>query len=235
MIPTREELRAIYPKLPLPKRIYNGVNRAIVRKCKNLAYNLLLKLPFFHSITNTRDSQNPCLLRHWFRQRLLGIDNDVYWPIHPSSRINQPKNIYIGKDCAPGYEPGCYIQAINPVFIDDYTHIAANVGIISTNHDPTDLRKHMPSQGVFIGKYCWLGMGAIILPGVKLGDFSIVGANSVVTKSYPEGYCILIGSPARLVKRLSPEECVRYENKNNYHGFIRDCDFNRFRLYNLRI
>ncbi len=51
-----------------------------------------------------------------------------------------------------------------------------------------------------IGNNCWIGEKSIILPGVILGDFCVVGAGSVVTKSAPD-YCMLVGNPARIIKR----------------------------------
>lgn len=45
-------------------------------------------------------------------------------------------------------------------------------------------------------------MNAVILPGVKLGDHTVVGAGSVVTKSFEEGYCVVAGNPGRQIRRL---------------------------------
>jgi acetyltransferase-like isoleucine patch superfamily enzyme len=50
-------------------------------------------------------------------------------------------------------------------------------------------------------------MGAVILPSVQLGDFTIVGAGAVVTKSFEEGYCVIAGNPARVIRQLNKEEC----------------------------
>jgi acetyltransferase-like isoleucine patch superfamily enzyme len=50
---------------------------------------------------------------------------------------------------------------------------------------------------VNIGERCWLGMNAIILPGVTLGPYTVVAAGAVVTRSFHEGHCILMGMPAR--------------------------------------
>lgn len=138
------------------------------------------------------------------------------------------KNIVIGIETSPGLMPGCYIQGIGKVLIGDYTQIAANVGIISANHDAYDNRRHI-SETVRIGDYCWIGMGAVILPGVELGDFTVVGANSVVTKSFPNGNCVIAGNPARLIKTLDPAACVRHRSTHEYHGFIRHQDFPAFR------
>lgn len=180
---------------------------------------MIFRLP--RIIRETSDTQTPVLFRHWFRQKFLSRNRQVYWPVDPSSIIRNQRNVHAGVETCPGYEKGCYIQAINPIYIGDYTQIANNVGIISANHDLYDLRHHIPGTPVKIGSYCWLGMGVIVLPGVELGDFTIVGAGSVVTKSFPEGHCVIAGNPARVIKTLEPEKCVRYKSKHEYHGFYR--------------
>lgn len=60
----------------------------------------------------------------------------------------------------------------------------------------------MDGKDVIIGKKCWIGMNAIILPGVKLGDNTIVGAGSVVTKSFPDGNLVIAGNPAKIINKL---------------------------------
>jgi acetyltransferase-like isoleucine patch superfamily enzyme len=60
----------------------------------------------------------------------------------------------------------------------------------------------LPGKDVIIGKKCWIGMNSVILPGVCLGDHTIVGAGSVVTKSFPDGNCIIAGNPARIIRVL---------------------------------
>lgn len=57
-----------------------------------------------------------------------------------------------------------------------------------------------------IGRNCWIGMNAVILPGVKLGDYTIVGAGAVVTHSFPEGYCVIGGVPAKKIKDLDKDK-----------------------------
>lgn len=130
--------------------------------------------------------------------------------------------------------PGCYIQAIGRIYIGDYTQIAANVGMISANHDLYDSREHVV-EDIRIGRYCWIGMGAIILPGVVLGDYTIVGAGSVVTKSFPEGYCVIAGNPARLLKRLDQSQCVFHRSEHEYHGYIPASLFEEFRKAHLKV
>lgn len=125
------------------------------------------------------------------------------WPVHFTSRVVCPERVKRGRGSYPGDMPGCYIQAINGIEIGDYSIFAPNVGLISANHDPACLERHLPAPPIRIGSHCWIGMNAVILPGVELGDFTIVGAGSVVTKSFPEGYCVIAGNPARIVKMLN--------------------------------
>jgi acetyltransferase-like isoleucine patch superfamily enzyme len=171
----------------------------------------------------------------WFMQKVLGFNRKVYWPVHFTSKINQYKHIVIGVETNPGYEPGCYIQGIGKVYIGDYTRIAQNVGIISSNHDLYDSSRHDHSSVVKIGSYCWLGMNSVILPNVTLGDFTIVGAGSVVTKSFPEGYCVIAGNPAKLIKQLDKDRCKPYKNEPEYIGFVPKEKFEDFRKRNLWI
>ena len=83
-----------------------------------------------------------------------------------------------------------------------------------------DNRKH-EIGAVSIGKYCWIGMGSIILPNVNLGDFTIVGAGSVVTKSF-SGYCVIAGNPAKLIRKLDKNKCVIHKSEFEYNGYIKN-------------
>ena len=168
----------------------------------------------------TRLTQTPITLKYIFWQKVLGFNRSVYWPVHFTSKVSNPYNIYAGIDTSPGYMPGCYIQGMGRVYIGDYTQIAANVGIISSNHDVYDTRKHCLSE-VRIGKYCWIGINSTILPNVKLGDWTITGAGSVVTKSFVNGYCIIAGNPAKIIKRLDKNKCIPFYNEHEYNGYIK--------------
>jgi acetyltransferase-like isoleucine patch superfamily enzyme len=191
-------------------------------------------VPQLRPLYETRDTQTPITFKHWFLHEVLGINRDVYWPVDPTSRVNGVKNIYAGVDTAPGYSPGCYIQAIGKVYIGDYTQIAPNVGIISANHNLYDSRKHEVEE-VRLGKYCWVGMNAVILPGVILGDFTIVGACSLVSKSFPEGYCVIGGNPAKIIKYLDKENCREFKNKYEYNGYVKRENFDEFRRKYLNV
>lgn len=71
------------------------------------------------------------------------------------------------------------------------------------NHTRTDItircQGKLPTKGVEIGNDVWIGTRVIILPGVKIGDSSIIGAGAVVTKDVPS-YTIVGGNPAKILK-----------------------------------
>lgn len=170
----------------------------------------------------------------WFYQKILGFNRKTYWPVHFTSIVSNYKNIYAGIDTSPGYSPGCYIQGGGKVYIGDYTQIAPNVGIISSNHDIHDSRKKVIGE-VKIGKYCWIGMNAMILPNVTIGDFTVIAAGAIVTKPYPEGYCILAGNPAKIIKYLDKDKCIPFRNEYEYNGYIKNENFDRFRKTTLNV
>lgn len=142
------------------------------------------------------------LFRKIFRQNA-----NVKWAVHHTSTIHSPENIVRGKNVYPGDSPGVYINAYNGVRIGDYTNIGPNVGIVSANHDMVNNNMHVKTEPIIIGRFCWMGMGAVVLPGISLGDFTIVGAGAVVTSSFPDGYCVIAGNPATVIKQLNRQEC----------------------------
>lgn len=176
---------------------------------------------FFKDIVKVVHSYfiNPILL---FRMGKVGRWVDI----RKGLRVNNPSNIRIGNHVRidrmsrlSSYEggridieDGCYIgqffsvMAGGDVVIKKNTLIASYVAVISENHsmDPKVGIKYgdqpLIKQDVEIGENCWIGEKAVILPGVTIGDWSIVGACSVVNKSVP-AYSIVAGNPARVIKR----------------------------------
>lgn len=206
----------------------------IINKIWAVFQRVLLSLPYFKFIRETKNTQTPITFSMWFHQRVLGKNRNVYWPVNKSSLVTFPSNIYAGIETSPGYMPGCYIQGMGKIYIGDYTQIAPNVGIVSANHELNDNRKHILKE-VVIGKYCWLGMGSLIMPGVELGDYTIVGAGSVVTKSFVDGFCVIVGNPAKVVKTLDKNECVFHKSEFEYNGYIPSSKFEEFRKNHLNV
>lgn len=98
---------------------------------------------------------------------------------------------------------GCYLQAGNQIIIGEGTIWGPNVLIISANHNLNNNDKGWEdAKPVIIGAECWIGGNTSILPSVHIGDNTIVGAGSVVTKSFPKGNQVIAGNPARVIKEL---------------------------------
>jgi acetyltransferase-like isoleucine patch superfamily enzyme len=133
---------------------------------------------------------------------VLGLNRHVPWPASPSIGVVGPENIDFDPDDLNNFQTfGCYFQCpAARIRLGHGTYIAPNVGLITSNHDPLDAERHLPGQDIAIGRQCWIGMNAVILPGVELGDHTTVGAGAVVTRSFPEGHCILAGVPAQVIR-----------------------------------
>ncbi|MGI8908629.1 MAG: acyltransferase [Candidatus Sumerlaeaceae bacterium] len=147
-------------------------------------------------------------VQDWLWKHIFRINNGVPWPVHFTSRVVAWQKITCGRGSYPGDMPGCYVQGINGIVIGDGCQFGPGVGIISANHNPDNLAEHLPAPPIQIGSRSWIGMNAVILPGVVLGPETIVGAGSIVTHSFPEGRCVVAGNPAVVVRRALPASVV---------------------------
>lgn len=101
-----------------------------------------------------------------------------------------------------------FIVANNQVEIGEDVIMAPYVYISDHIHSYEDVNKSLHEQPlsqngyVLIGNNVFLGIKSSILPNVKIGDHSVVGANAVVTKDVPP-YCVVVGNPARIIKKYN--------------------------------
>lgn len=144
--------------------------------------------------------------RSLWTQKLLRINAHVPWPVSPAIAISNPQNLVFSPEDMNNFQTfGCYYQNFaGKIVLGRGTYVGPNVGIITANHDPADLARHLPGDDVVFGEGCWIGMNAVILPGVRLGPHTVVGAGAVVTKSFPQGWCVIAGNPARKLRDLGP-------------------------------
>lgn len=143
------------------------------------------------------------VLKGFLWQKIFGFNREIPWPVSPRITVMISENIIFHEDDLNNFQgSGSYFQGFGKIVIGKGTYIAANVGIITANHKIENLDEHDEPKSVILGEKCWIGMNCVILPGVILGEHTIVGAGSVVTKSFEEGHCVIAGNPARLIRKL---------------------------------
>lgn len=144
-----------------------------------------------------------CLKSIWQRN-ILRLAKPYPWPVGLTCNISSANNIVFHVDDLNNFQsPGTYFQNFKgKITLGKGCYIAPNVGIITVNHDLNNLREHTFAENVELGSGCWVGMNSVILPGVILGDKTIVAAGSVVSKSFPQGHVVIGGTPAKIIKKL---------------------------------
>lgn len=149
--------------------------------------------------------------------------------------LQSPKNIHIGNNVRIGrfgrlasfpvdgrygqvsIEDNCYIcdffsvLAGADIVIKKDTLIASHVAVVSENHGVNPEigvkygKQPLSGKPTTIGKNCWIGEKVMIMPGVEIGDWCVIGAGSIVTKSIP-AYSMAVGNPARVIKQYNFEK-----------------------------
>ena len=99
---------------------------------------------------------------------------------------------------------GCFVNAYGGLTVGDGATFGPYTMLHTANHHYTDLTQPIVDQGwesrpVEVGSGSWIGMGVVILPGVRIGEECVVGAGSVVAKDL-EDYCVAVGAPAKPIK-----------------------------------
>lgn len=143
-------------------------------------------------------------IRAIWTRNILRLAPPLPFPAGLNVIVSNPDNLNFHPDDLNNFQsPGTYFQNFKgKIVIGHGSYIAPNVGIITANHDVNSLSGHDEGEDVYIGPCSWVGMNAVILPGIILGPKTIVAAGAVVTKSYPEGNVVLAGVPAKPIKNL---------------------------------
>lgn len=140
----------------------------------------------------------------FFFQRILRINSRIPWPVHWTSVVGGKIKYKNGPNLRPnlGQNSGCYISGSNGIEVGYNLRVGPGVKIIAADHDVNDYAKHTSGPPIKIGDNVWLGSNSVILPGVEIGNHTVVAAGAVVNKSFKEGNCILGGVPAKVIKKL---------------------------------
>ena len=135
---------------------------------------------------------------------------------HERHRLSVGRNALIESLCAictwhgdvilqDGASIGIGSIVMGPVLIGEGSACSQNCFISGQSHRYQDVSKNFLRQGVqtsqiVIGKNVWIGANSVILPGVKIGDNSVIGAGSTVTEDVP-AYSVAAGNPAKIIKQ----------------------------------
>jgi len=179
------------------ERIYHPGNEKIVED--QLKYlDLLFK---YNSLPPGKQEEKTALLKKMF----AGIGENCYieTPFHANFG---GKHVYFGHHIYANFNLTLVDDTF--IYVGSYTMFGPNVTVatashpISPEHRKQDYQYNMP---VHIGSNCWIGAGAIILPGVTIGDDTIIGAGSIVTSDIPPDV-IAVGNPCKIMRKINDDD-----------------------------
>ena len=107
------------------------------------------------------------------------------------------------------------------IYVGDGTMFGPNVTVATAGHPilpELRVKQYQYNFPVKIGKNCWIGAGAVIVPGITIGDNTVIGAGSVVTKNIPSGV-VAVGNPCRILREIN-------EHDREYYFKDRKIDYN---------
>lgn len=142
-------------------------------------------------------------------EELFGSVGEGVW-IEPPLRLAYGSNVHVGERFYANFN--LVIVDDVEVYIGDRVMIAPNVTITPTGH-PVDPELRAPgtqfSVPVRVGNDVWIGANAVLLPGVTIGDGSVIGAGAVVTKDVPERV-VAVGNPCRVLRPITERDREYY-------------------------
>lgn len=170
--------------------IKNIIN-VIIRFIFKILYSTVFRLRKFYTKINLYEAE-----------RLSGCKINFVPQGQGTVNIVNPSNFRISP--TSHLKSGAYLSCLGKVTIGEYFHCGQNLIIFTSNHD------YNHGEGIPYGKtniikevtikdFVWVGANVIILPGVSIGEGSVIGAGSVVTRDIPD-YAIAAGNPAKVIK-----------------------------------
>ncbi len=145
------------------------------------------------------------LLKEMFAE--IGEDSYIEPPLHANwggHHVHFGKRVYANFNLT--------LVDDSHIYVGDYTMIGPNVTIATAGHPILpELREknYQYNIPVHIGKNCWLGAGVVVLPGVTIGDNTVIGAGSIVTKDIPANV-VAVGNPCKVLREINEHDKEYY-------------------------
>lgn len=203
----QEKLSQIKPLLN-SGNLYAGIDEELLTYQHELVERL-------NQFNNTPDTLEGLKKREEILREALGTYGENLYIIPPIYANWGLKNVHVGKNVIFNFNV-CLVDDAD-IFIGDDCLIGPGCHIITAQHpiSPT-LRKGKDklqyNKPVHLGKNVWLGAGVIVLPGVTIGDNSIIAAGSVVTHNVAPNV-IVAGTPAKVLRQITEEDNQIYDGK----------------------
>ena len=172
----------------------------------------------YNEIPHVRMDLREAKLREMFAE--VGENTYVESPFYANMG---GRHVHLGRNVYTNF--GLTLVDDTHIYIGDYTMIGPNVTLATAGHpiDPDLRRKGLQyNLPVRIGRNCWLGAGVIVMPGVTIGDNSVIGAGSIVTKDIPANV-VAVGNPCRVLRQIG-------EHDRNFYDHDRPIDRSEFGL-----
>lgn len=167
-------------------------------RCLDLLYDFNMTRP-------TESEKRKQILKEMFAE--IGENCYIEPPFHSNFG---GKHIHFGKNIYANFNLTCVDDT--HIYVGDYTMFGPNVTIATAGHPIIpELREkaYQYNAPVYIGENCWIGAGAIVLPGISIGDNVVIGAGSVVTKDLPSNV-VAVGNPCKVLREVNEHDKVYY-------------------------
>lgn len=161
----------------------------------------LERLYDFNQTRPGESEKRQALMKEMFAE--IGENCYIEPPFHANfggAHVHFGKNIYVN------FNLTCVDDT--HIYVGDYTMLGPNVTLATAGHPILpELREkaYQFNAPIHIGKNCWIGAGAIILPGITIGDNTVVGAGSIVTKDLPSGV-VAVGNPCKILRKINDRD-----------------------------
>lgn len=194
-----------YKRLASSGQIYDSVDDTLLamqHKCVDL----------LNQFNATPDTPDGLKHRDEILKEALGTYGEGLFIIPPIYSNWGLRNVHVGKNVVFNF--GTCIVDDAPVYIGDDCLIGPGCHLVTAMHPVSPrLRRHklQYNKPIHLGNNVWLGAGAIIMPGVTIGDNSIVGSGAVVTHDVKPD-TIVVGNPAHVLRKITEHDDRAYDN-----------------------